>query len=188
MVRIMPIASGERKTKLRRAPERLASTQMAKNTPASKEVDEARAERLRVRGAHMRDVRIAAGFKRQLHVQRTGAIDSGSLSWLESGDKDINLLVAERLADAYNVSLDVLVGRVPFDPDAVRFPGRAALIGSPEFSAAPKAVQDRVLATTPPEPWSVVRWVRYFTGLCEMFASTGELPKQDEEKRIKPQR
>lgn len=189
----MAIGSGERKSKQGRTPERLRFRSMAQTKRVKPADDsakqEARRERLRARGLRIAEIRAARGYSSQLSfATKSGAIDSGSLNTVERGEKDINASTAEDVADALRVSVDVLLGRAPFDPLDDAYPARAGLLASREFVSAPDAVRERVKATKPVDDWSAVRWVRYFITLSDLFAATGALPSPDDGPRIKPQR
>lgn len=100
-------------------------------------------KRLKARGERMARVRELAGFTSQLQASHKAGVDSGSLSTAERGLKDLYVTTAERLADAYRVPLDVLVGRAPMPAEIDEYPARAPIVRSPEFDHMPRAVTDR---------------------------------------------
>lgn len=185
----MAIVSGDRNRKVRRTPEALAFRGMSGRTRARKQPG-AGSPHLVARGKRIEEIRIARGFPSQLvFADDTKSVDSGSLSEIERGEKDVTLTKAERIADGLRVSLDVISGRVPFDPLADIYPARSHVVASPEFQAAPIEVRQRFMtAPDGAETWSTVRWASVFLGLLDSWNRFGSLPAlvTDNVTKLKP--
>lgn len=136
-------------------------------------------ERLIRRGERIKEIRVKAGhLSGNQAVLALGVVNSGDYSRIEGGKKDMECLLAERLADAFHVSMDVLLGRVPMPERIDRFPARAAVAATKEFSEAPPEVRKYFLETDPlgAEEWSVVKWTHELDELVAYFRRGGTLP------------
>lgn len=141
-------------------------------TPTDEQRAAAHRARLVARGERLAELRLRAGFKKQLHVYRdTGAVDSGTLSKLERGEQDMTASTAEDLANAYHVSLDVLMGRAPVPPINDRYPARAEVRATVEYQQAPAAARDHFAGLEPDgaEVWSIVQWVRVLEKTLQLY-------------------
>jgi hypothetical protein len=144
--------------------------------------------RLVKRGERVAAVRERAGYanKNQAATAIADFVDQATLGGVEAGTKDINVTTAERIADGYGVSMDVLLGRAPIPEVLAGFVAKQPIVDSAEFKAAPEIVQQRFLSTKPSgaKTWSTVAWARAWFKLWDYWSEWKKLPPEPAEESL----